>query len=200
MTEQTIDTVHAERGRGPAWARGIGALGHPLVSGGLIGVVGGAAFLFGGIAGLPPASQGALRTLAAAVVVVALVAVLLLPRSLPEQVPPARAAVRVYGVSVAAMLLLLPATRLVAKAMDAPTAQIALVAVVVGGHFLPFASAFHAPVFRWIGGSMLVFGLLGAALAVAGMAEAGPAGAAAAGAAMLLIVAVQALRGTRRRS
>ena len=43
------------------------------------------------------------------------------------------------------MLALLPVTRLVALALDAPTAQIALVAAVVGGHFLPFARAFQAP-------------------------------------------------------
>ena len=58
------------------------------------------------------------------------------------------------------MLALLPVTRLVALALDAPTAQIALVAAVVGGHFLPFARAFQAPVFWWIGGAMAVLGSL----------------------------------------
>ena len=99
-----------------------------------------------------------------------------------------------YGAAVVVMLLLFPVTRLVARAADAPTAQIALVAAVVGAHFLPFARAFGAPVFRWIGGSMLVLGLVGALAAMLRVPAAGPAGAAAAGAAMLLIVAGQALR------
>lgn len=96
------------------------------------------------------------------------------------------------------MLALLPVTRLVALALDAPTAQIALVAAVVGSHFLPFARAFQAPVFWWIGGAMAVLGLAGAVLAALGDPVAGPAGAAAAGAAMLVIVAAQGLLASPR--
>ena len=96
------------------------------------------------------------------------------------------------------MLALLPVTRLVALALDAPTAQIALVAAVVGGHFLPFARAFQAPVFWWIGGAMAVLGLAGAVLAALGDPVAGPAGAAAAGTAMLVIVAAQGLLASPR--
>ena len=96
------------------------------------------------------------------------------------------------------MLALPPVTRLVALALDAPTAQIALVAAVVGGHFLPFARAFQAPVFWWIGGAMAVLGLAGAVVAVLGDPVAGPAGAAEAGAAMLVIVAAQGLLASPR--
>ena len=135
-----------------------------------------------------------LRSAAVALAVFALAAVLFRRRILPTLPPLAPGAMRVYGVAVVVMLLLFPVTRLLARAVDAPTAQIALVAAVVGGHFLPFARAFGAPVFRWIGGSMLTLGLIGALLAVLGTPAAGPAGAAAAGAAMLLIVAGQALR------
>ena len=110
----------------------------------------------------------------------------------------ARGALRVYGIAVVTMLALLPVTRLVALALDAPTAQIALVAAVVGGHFLPFARAFQAPVFWWIGGAMAVLGLAGAVLAALGDPVAGPAGAAAAGAAMLVIVAAQGLLASPR--
>ena len=172
--------------------RGISRAGHPVVFGGLIGVVGGMAFLLAGIAGLPGDAQSMLRSAAVALAVFALAAVLLRRRTLPALPPPAPGALRVYGAAVVVMLLLFPVTRLVARAADAPTAQIALVAAVVGGHFLPFARAFGAPVFRWIGGSMLV--LVGALAAMLRVPAAGPAGAAAAGAAMLLIVAGQALR------
>ena len=178
--------------------RGIGHLRHPVVSGGLIGVIGGGAFLFGGIAGLPAEHQGTLRGGAIALIGFTLVVVLLRRRVLPAVQAPARGALRVYGIAVVTMLALLPVTRLVALALDAPTAQIALVAAVVGGHFLPFARAFQAPVFWWIGGAMAVLGLAGAAFAALGMPSAGPAGAAAAGAAMLVIVAAQALLGSPR--
>ena len=164
--------------------RGIGHLRHPVVSGGLIGVVGGGAFLFGGIAGLPAEHQGTLRGSAAA------------PADAAHRAD-ARPR-RVYGIAVVTMLALLPVTRLVALALDAPTAQIALVAAVVGGHFLPFARAFQAPVFWWIGGAMAVLGLAGAVLAALGDPVAGPAGAAAAGAAMLVIVAAQGLLASPR--
>ena len=73
-----------------------------------------------------------------------------------------------------------------------------LVAAVVGGHFLPFARAFQAPVFWWIGGAMAVLGLAGAVLAALGDPVAGPAGATAAGAAMLVIVAAQGLLASPR--
>ena len=178
--------------------RGIGHLRHPVVSGGLIGVIGGGAFLFGGIAGLPAEHQGTLRGVAISLISFTLVVVLLRRRVLPAVQAPARGALRVYGIAVVAMLALFPVTRLVALALDAPTAQIALVAAVVGGHFLPFARAFQAPVFWWIGGAMAVLGLAGAALAALGDPVAGPAGAAEAGAAMLVIVAAQGLLASPR--
>lgn len=174
--------------------RGISRAGHPVVFGGLIGVVGGAAFLLAGLAGLPAGWQEPLRRLAVVLVGFTLVGVLFRRRILPALPPPTPGALRVYGVAVVVMLLLFPVTRLLARAVDAPTAQIALVAAVVGGHFLPFARAFGAPVFRWIGGSMLALGLSGALVAMLGVPAAGPAGAAAAGAAMLLVVVGQALR------
>lgn len=177
--------------------RGIGHLRHPVVSGGLIGVIGGGAFLSGGIAGLPAEHQGTLRGVAISLISFTLV-VLLRRRVLPTVPTPARGALRVYGIAVVAMLALLPVTRLVAFGLDAPTAQIALVAAVVGGHFLPFARAFQAPVFWWIGGAMAVLGLAGAVLAALGDPVAGPAGAAAAGAAMLVIVAAQGLLASPR--
>lgn len=55
--------------------RGIGHLRHPVVSGGLIGVIGGGAFLFGGIAGLPAEHQGTLRGVAVSLISFTLVVV-----------------------------------------------------------------------------------------------------------------------------
>jgi hypothetical protein len=36
------------------------------------------------------------------------------------------------------------------------------VVLVVGVHFLPFANAFHLPVFRWLAASLVVVALIGA--------------------------------------
>ena len=72
--------------------RGIGHLRHPVVWGGLIGVVGGGAFLFGGIAGLPAEHQGTLRGVAVSLISFTLVVVLLRRRMLPTVPTPARGA------------------------------------------------------------------------------------------------------------
>ena len=162
MTQVNDGTAHRQIEDGRR-VRGISRPGHPVVFGGLIGVVGGTAFLLAGQTG---EAQSMLRSAAVALAVFALAAVLLRRRTLPALPPPAPGALRVYGAAVVVMLLLFPVTRLVARAADAPTAQIALVAAVVGAHFLPFARAFDAPVFRWIGGSMLILGLLGALAAM----------------------------------
>ncbi|WP_201749608.1 hypothetical protein [Micrococcus luteus] len=69
--------------------RGISRAGHPVVFGGLIGVVGGMAFLLAGIAGLPGDAQSMLRSAAVALAVFALAAVLLRRRTLPALPPPA---------------------------------------------------------------------------------------------------------------
>lgn len=185
--------------RGDPAVRGMQQIGHPVVWGGLIGVMGGAGFAFGGIAGLPEEHRGLLRGLVVALALVALVAILVRRRVLPGVQPPKRGAMRVYWIAVVLMLACFPLTRWVANALSAPGAQIALVAAVVGAHFLPFARAFTAPIFWWIGGAMVVLGLLGAVLAVAGVSGGGPAGALAAGAAMMVVVTVQALRAPSRR-
>lgn len=160
-----------------------------------ISTIGGSAFLFGGISALPEPVQAPLRMAAVGLIAFALVAILFRRRVMPSMEPPTPGAMRVYWVAVVLLLLLMPVTRIVAEALHTPTAQIALVAAVVGAHFLPFARAFRAPVFSWIGGSMLVLGLGGALLAALGSSFAGPAGAAAAGAEMLVIVAAQAFLG-----
>ena len=152
--------------RGDPAVRGMQQIGHPVVWGGLIGVMGGAGFAFGGIAGLPEEHRGLLRGLVVALALVALVAILVRRRVLPGVQQPKRGAMRVYWIAVVLMLACFPLTRWVANALDAPGAQIALVAAVVGAHFLPFARAFTAPIFWWIGGAMVVLAML--------VVEAGP--------------------------
>ena len=80
-----------------------------------------------------------------------------------EQVPPSRAALRTYGFSVVAMVVALPmGARVLSDVLDRPSAVLVWVVLVVGVHFLPFANAFHLPVFRWLSASLLVVALVGA--------------------------------------
>lgn len=80
-----------------------------------------------------------------------------------EQVPPSRAALRTYGLSVVAMVVAIPVgARVLSGALDKPNAVLVWVVLVVGAHFLPFANAFHLPVFRWLSASLVVVALIGA--------------------------------------
>lgn len=199
MTETTTAQDRAEaEGAGETAQRGLEHLRHPMVWGGLIGCIGGGAFMLGNAPGLPEGWSLAATLLGWLLLAAALAAVLLLPRHLPALERPERRALAVYAGCVVAMLLLLPVTRWIAVALGVAEAQPALVAAVVGGHFIPFAVAFHAPVFRRMGWLMVIVGLVGAVLAAAVHLTFGPAAAVAAGAVMLIVVALQALAGRSR--
>lgn len=80
-----------------------------------------------------------------------------------DQVPPSRSALRTYGISVAAMLVAIPlGATIITNVLDRPNAVLVWVVFVVGVHFLPFAHAFHLPVFRWLSASLVVVSVVGA--------------------------------------
>lgn len=84
------------------------------------------------------------------------------------QAPPRRAALRTYGLSVVAMLVALPAgAAVISNVLDKPNAVLVWVVFVVGAHFLPLASAFHLPVFRWLSLSLVTVSVVGAVPALA---------------------------------
>lgn len=82
--------------------------------------------------------------------------------------PPSREALRTYGVSVVAMLVALPVGgSVITNVLDKPDAVLVWVVFVVGAHFLPFARAFHLPVFLWLSLSLVVVSVVGAVPALA---------------------------------
>ena len=82
--------------------------------------------------------------------------------------PPSREALRTYGVSVVAMLVALPVGgAVITNILDKPDAVLVWVVFVVGAHFLPFARAFHLPVFLWLSLSLVVVSVVGAVPALA---------------------------------
>ncbi len=79
------------------------------------------------------------------------------------QTPPDRSALRTYGFSVMAMVVAIPlGARILSQTLDRPDAVLVWVVFVVGVHFLPFAHAFHLPIFRWLAASMIVVSAIGA--------------------------------------
>ena len=80
-----------------------------------------------------------------------------------DQAPPSRAAIRTYGLSVLALVVAIPiGARIITVVLDKPDAVLVWVVLVVGVHFLPFASAFDLPIFRWLSASLILVSLVGA--------------------------------------
>jgi len=80
-----------------------------------------------------------------------------------DRVTPSRSALRTYGISVAAMVVAIPVgATIITTTWDRPNAVLVWVVFVVGVHFLPFAQAFHLPVFRWLSASLVLVSLAGA--------------------------------------
>lgn len=175
-------------------------MSHPYRLGSIIGLIGATVFVLVNRAALP----GAWSTVALAIYVVALAfyvwAVWLRPASaLPTVGTPRPRAGLVYLASVAGMLLLFFLGRLALVQTDREALMPALVALGVGLHFVPFAAAFRAPVFRILGWLLAGIGLVGL---VVGWLETEAAAAATAavtaGLVMLVVMGVGALVGPRR--
>lgn len=146
--------------------------------GSIVGAIAGLVFVLVN-AGAIPASL--LWRVAAAVVFALVIWFTVLRGPEAEQTPPSREALRTYGISVVAMVVAIPVgARILSDALDKPNAVLVWVVFVVGVHFLPFAHAFHLPVFRWLAASLVVIAISGAVptLASNGAAAAGWTGAA----------------------
>ncbi len=70
----------------------------------------------------------------------------------------------VYLASVVGMLVLIRLGTALLDAADRPGLRPAVIVVAVGLHFLPFAAAFHTPMFTRLGTLMAVIGAVGLAL------------------------------------
>lgn len=188
----------AERPHEPT--RGLKHPMHPQVQGSVIGMVGATFFMLISLQELPAPWPTVGYVLWACLLGACFSAVFLRRRHLPILPPPASNAGLVYGVSTLAMVALIVASPHIVRGLGALTgtdgtpAQPAIVVLAVGLHFLPFATAFRAPVFGALGGGLAVVGLLGAALGLFLGAPWGAAAAVVAGALMLVVMTADAFR------
>ncbi|MFD7073397.1 hypothetical protein ACFV9G_04230 [Nocardioides sp. NPDC059952] len=175
-------------------SRGGARMHDPRVWGTTIGAVGATVFVFANRGLL----DGGWPTAALAAWVLALIAyvwaVFVVPRRFtpPEQVGPL--AGLVYLAGIAFMLLGIFLGRKLLEAQGLEGAEGAVIAFFVGAHFLPYARAFHAPLFITIGTTLMTIGAVGLLLAAVWTVTAGAAAAVIAGLAMLGIIALDAWR------
>lgn len=84
-------------------------------------------------------------------------------RTAVPQVVPSRAGVRIYGISVLAIVLAISlGAKVLRDIVDWPPAVPVCVVFTVGAHFLPFACVFRLPSFRWLAASMIAVAIVGA--------------------------------------
>lgn len=176
-------------------ARGIAHPMHPAVLGAVIGMLGGSMFMLVSRPELPGPWPTITLIAWIALLAAAAWAVFLAPRRLRDVGAPSRFAGPIYGASVLGMVVLIIASPHLVRALGIEAAQPAVVVMAVGLHFIPFAVAFGARVFAWLGWALTAIGLAGV-LAAAGVGHpAGAVSAVLAGAAMLAFLAVDARRG-----
>ncbi|MFC8731605.1 hypothetical protein ACFT5B_04020 [Luteimicrobium sp. NPDC057192] len=163
MEHALSSTVPA--GARPVVARGVERALDPRVWGSAIGAAGGCVFVL--------ANRGSLAAPVSALALVACAAALAFyvwrvwwrRRPFPEPEPVGRWAGLVYLASVAGMLVLIRLGRL-ALGDNHEDLVPGVIVLAVGLHFLPFARAFHTPLFRRLG---LVMAALGVAALVLGL-------------------------------
>lgn len=177
---------------GSATVRGIRQIGDPRVWGTTVGAVGGTVFVLANRSDL----AGSWPLIAVTVWALALIPyvwfVLVVRRELGEARPVGRAAGFVYLGSVVGMVVLIRAGSVVLDHADRPELRPALILAAVGLHFLPFASAFHAPLFKVLGSLMVGLGCAGLAIGWARNDHAAAWAAVVAGVVMILVIAAGA--------
>ncbi|MDN5879383.1 MAG: hypothetical protein L0H60_07535, partial [Micrococcaceae bacterium] len=168
-------------------------MGHPRVSGSVVGAVGGCAFIVVNTPALDGPWALGLRLLGLAALGLWVWAVLLRPRPLPPHPRPDRTGGIVYFGGLIAMFAIMFIGIRWLEAAGREGLEPAVVALAVGAHFLPYARAFAAPIFLWLGSVMVALGIAGLALGLTSTVVAAPAAAVAAGFVLLIGSAVDAL-------
>jgi hypothetical protein len=177
--------------------RGFRVTWRPQVFGSLIGAIGASVFMLG--------SRGAMTepwpSVTLALWVVAILtytwAVFVRSRTFPVSQGPRSRAGLTYIASVVGMLVIIAGGSAVLRGLGHGEIVVALVAIAVGLHFLPFASTFRAPVFAVLGAVVAGIGLAGLVIAWFAPIVAAVA-AVAAGLSMLAIMIVDTFGGFRR--
>jgi hypothetical protein len=180
----------APRGRGIHW------MGHPRISGSVIGAIGGSAFVLANHSALPgPWATVAVWAWAGSLMLY-LWAVFVTLRPEPSFPRPARFALWIYLASVAGMVAAMPLGAWALRSVGLVELQVAWVVMAVGLHFLPFAKTFDAPVFGLLGWLFAALGALGLVLGWLVAPVAAPSAAVLAGIAMVVAITIDALRST----
>lgn len=161
--------------------------------GSVIGLVGGLVFIGSYSSVLGAAAARLAWTAGIALAVSALFAHYVRPVSLGPLARPHPLALAIYGGSVVGQLALIAAGTRALTATGHSELQPALIAAVVGLHFIPFACAFREPMFLRLGGAVAGAGAVGLAAGALGMPHAADAAAVLAGLIMLTIIATWAL-------
>lgn len=172
-------------GEPPLWA-------DPRRAGSLIGLAGGLVFI-----GAYSAVLGAVVSLVAwvlggALVITALTAHYLRPVPLGALTRPRSRALLTYGACVIGELALINLGSRALTALNHGDLRPALIAAVVGVHFIPFAWAFGERMFSWLGGFVAALGAVGLTAGLFGVNHAAEALAVTAGLTMLAIITLYA--------
>lgn len=143
-------------------------LADPRRLGAVVGLTGAAVFVFSYDRGLPDAVATVARVLTVLAVGVALWFLFARPRDLGPFAPPRGVRILVYLVCVALELALMALGTRWLEGMDREELRPALIAAVVGLHFLPFAWAFGERMFSVLGTALVLLGTAGLLVGTSG--------------------------------
>lgn len=160
--------------------------------GSLIGLVGGMVFITSYSAGLGRAVSITAWVCGLGLVGAALFAHYIRPVALGPLARPRPVMLITYGACVVGELALINLGSRALSAAGHADLRPALIAAVVGLHFIPFAWAFGERMFYWLGGLVATLGAVGLALGLIGVARSADAVAVAAGLTMQVIITMYA--------
>lgn len=160
--------------------------------GSLIGLAGGMVFIASYSAALGHAISIAAWIAGTGLVLAALMAHYLRPVPLGPLTRPRPAALATYGACVVGELALINLGSRALTAAGHSDLRPALIAAVVGLHFIPFAWAFGERMFYWLGGLVAAIGAAGLLAGFLGVAHAAEAMAVAAGLTMQILITLYA--------
>lgn len=179
--------------------RGVHRLWDPRVWGTIIGAIGATVFVLENRGALAPPWSTVAALTWTGVFLAYVWFVFGAPRVFDEMPPVGSRAGVIYLGSVLGMLVLIRLGAMVLE--DAGTVELrpALIVMAVGLHFLPFAKAFHTPMFVVLGSLMTALGAAGLVLGRVWDERTAAASAVVTGIVMLLVIAVDAGRPYGRR-
>lgn len=160
--------------------------------GSLIGLVGGMVFITGYSPPLGPATEMTAWIIGLGLVGAALFAHYVRPVALGVLGPPSPAALALYGACVIGELALINIGSRALIAAHHSDLRPALIAAVVGLHFIPFAWAFGERMFIWLGSLVAAIGTTGMLIGYLGITHAADATAVIAGLTMQILILLYA--------